>query len=216
MSTNTFTFAGFTAARWNLIQKGVKVTSFRWRQRDFEKLFFSSEDIVYCNDADGLFGALGHVHNAALGHVHNGALGNVHNGALDHVHNGALGHVHNGALGHVHNGALGHVHNGSLDHVHNGSLGHVHNGSLDHVHNGSLGHGHNGALGHVHNGALGHVHNPEDLRLFIDSMKVSLKAVLLHSGIIYPSLLLAYSVYMKKSHERTRTSFTCTDYDKYK
>jgi hypothetical protein len=127
-----------------------------------------------------------------------------------------LGHVHNGALGHVHDGALGHIHDGALRPVHDGALGHVHNGALGHVHNGALFHCHNGALGHVHNGALGHVHNPGDLRLFIDSSKVSLKAVLLHSGIIYPSFSLAYSVCMKNSHERTRTSPTCTDYDKYK
>jgi hypothetical protein len=73
-----------------------------------------------------------------------------------------------------------------------------------------------GALRHVHNVTMGHVHNPEDLRLFIDSSKVGLKAVLLHSGIIYPPFPLAYSVYMKKSHERTRTSLSCIDYDKYK
>jgi len=31
----------------------------------------SSEDVVYGNDVDGLFRALGHVHNGTLGHVHN-------------------------------------------------------------------------------------------------------------------------------------------------
>jgi hypothetical protein len=38
------------------------VTSLRRQQHDFEKFFLSSEDVVYCNDADGLFGALGHVY----------------------------------------------------------------------------------------------------------------------------------------------------------
>jgi hypothetical protein len=28
-----------------------------------KKLFLSSEDVVYFNNADGLLGALGHVHN---------------------------------------------------------------------------------------------------------------------------------------------------------
>jgi hypothetical protein len=45
----------------DLLEKGVKVTSFGRGQRGFEKYFLSSED-VYCNDADGLFGALCHVH----------------------------------------------------------------------------------------------------------------------------------------------------------
>ena len=40
-------------------------------------------------------------------------------------------------------------------------------------------------------GAVGHVHNPAEWRLFIDSTKVSLKAVLLRNGNIYPSVPLA-------------------------
>jgi hypothetical protein len=48
---------------WNLLESIVKVTSFRRRQSDFEKFFLSSKDVVYCNDADGLFGALSHVYN---------------------------------------------------------------------------------------------------------------------------------------------------------
>lgn len=46
---------------WGLLGEGVKVTSFGRGQYDFEKYFLSSEDVC-CNDADGLFGALGHVH----------------------------------------------------------------------------------------------------------------------------------------------------------
>ena len=38
------------------------VTSFRRRQREFDKFVLSSEYVVYCTDADGLFGALGHIH----------------------------------------------------------------------------------------------------------------------------------------------------------
>jgi hypothetical protein len=48
---------------WNLLEKGVKVISFKRLQRDFEKLFLSSKDVVYCNDANDLFGVLGHVYN---------------------------------------------------------------------------------------------------------------------------------------------------------
>jgi hypothetical protein len=48
--------------RWNLLGKGVYVTSITRRQREFETILLSSED-VYCNDADVLFGASGYVHN---------------------------------------------------------------------------------------------------------------------------------------------------------
>jgi hypothetical protein len=60
-------------------------------------------------------------------------------------------------------------------------------------------------------GALGYVHNPEEWWLFIDSAKPSLKAVLLHSGNIYPTVPLAYSVHMKKSRESTCTLLNCID-----
>ena len=50
-------------------------------------------------------------------------------------------------------------------------------------------------------GALGGVHNTEEWRLFIDLSKVSLKAMCLHNGNIYPSVPLAYSFHMKGSHE---------------
>jgi hypothetical protein len=46
---------------WDLLEKGVKVTSFGTGQCDFEKYFLSTEDVC-CNDADGLFGAMGRVH----------------------------------------------------------------------------------------------------------------------------------------------------------
>jgi hypothetical protein len=103
-----------------LLENGVKVTSFRRRQRDFEKFFLSSKDDVYCNDADGLFGA------------------------------------------------------------------------------------------------LGQVYNPEEWRIFTDSSKVSLKAVLLHNDNIYSPVPLAYSVHMKESQETMRTLLNCIDYDKFK
>jgi hypothetical protein len=48
----------------NLLEKSLKVTSFRRRHRDFEKFFSSSEDVVYCNYVEGLFGALGRVYNS--------------------------------------------------------------------------------------------------------------------------------------------------------
>ena len=39
--------------------------------------------------------------------------------------------------------------------------------------------------------AVGHQHDPTEWRLFIDSSKVSLKAVLLHKGNEFPSVPLA-------------------------
>jgi len=65
-------------------------------------------------------------------------------------------------------------------------------------------------------GASGRVHKPEARQLLIDISKVSLKAVLLHDDTVYPSVPLAYSVHMKESHERMRTSLNCIDYDRNK
>jgi hypothetical protein len=42
-------------------------------------------------------------------------------------------------------------------------------------------------------------HNPLDWRLFIDSSKLSLKAVLLHNGNTLPSIPIGHSVYNKES-----------------
>lgn len=48
---------------------------------------------------------------------------------------------------------------------------------------------------------LGVQHNPQQWRLFIDSSKTSLKAVLLHNGNAFPSVPLAYAVDMKETYE---------------
>lgn len=48
---------------------------------------------------------------------------------------------------------------------------------------------------------LGVQHNPQEWRLFIDSSKTSLKAVLLHNGNTFPSVPLAFTVNMKESYE---------------
>jgi hypothetical protein len=44
-------------------------------------------------------------------------------------------------------------------------------------------------------------HTPEQWTLFIDSHKVSLKAVLRQNGNNYPSLPLAHAVHVKGRHE---------------
>jgi len=48
---------------------------------------------------------------------------------------------------------------------------------------------------------LVHEHNPDQWRLFSDSPKVTLKAVLLHNGNRFPSVPLAHAANMKESYE---------------
>ena len=48
---------------------------------------------------------------------------------------------------------------------------------------------------------IGIVYSASDWRLFIDSSKQSLKAVLLYNGNVYPSIPIAHSVRMKKDRE---------------
>jgi len=56
----------------------------------------------------------------------------------------------------------------------------------------------------LHNRALGHQHDPTEWHLFIDSLNVSLKAVLLHKGNKSPSVPLAYATNMKESNENMK------------
>ncbi|ESO03076.1 hypothetical protein HELRODRAFT_173956 [Helobdella robusta] len=48
-------------------------------------------------------------------------------------------------------------------------------------------------------------YDPVDWRLFIDSSKVSLKAVLLHNGNVKPSIPVAHAVVMKETYESMKT-----------
>ncbi|KAI6646865.1 hypothetical protein LOD99_9134 [Oopsacas minuta] len=48
---------------------------------------------------------------------------------------------------------------------------------------------------------LGVQHEPSEWRLFINSSKYSLKAVLLHKGNVLPSIPIGHLVHMKESHE---------------
>jgi hypothetical protein len=63
--------------------------------------------------------------------------------------------------------------------------------------------------------ALGYNHNPQEWRLFIDSSKLSLKAVLLHIGNIYPSIPIGHAVHMKESYENLEFLIHQIDYNKY-
>ena len=51
--------------------------------------------------------------------------------------------------------------------------------------------------------------------LFVDSLNRSLKAVLLHNGSKYPSLLLAHSVVHKETYECVKLLLNMLKYDKY-
>ena len=58
-------------------------------------------------------------------------------------------------------------------------------------------------------------HNPLDWRLFIDSSKVSLKAVL-HNGNTLPSTPVGHSVHNKESYENMKILMETIDYNKFK
>ncbi|GBM20775.1 hypothetical protein AVEN_30025-1 [Araneus ventricosus] len=47
---------------WNLLEKETKVCSFRKRQQDFQDFFSRDGDVIFCNDVDSLFKALGLQH----------------------------------------------------------------------------------------------------------------------------------------------------------
>ena len=63
---------------------------------------------------------------------------------------------------------------------------------------------------------LGFAHKPDEWRLFIDSSKISLKAVLLHNGNKRPSIPLAHAVDMKETYESMSLILNAISYDTYK
>ena len=63
---------------------------------------------------------------------------------------------------------------------------------------------------------LGHEYNPDQWCLFIDSSKVSLKAVLLHNRNRFPSVPLAHAADMKESYESMKLLLGKIKYDKLK
>jgi hypothetical protein len=58
-------------------------------------------------------------------------------------------------------------------------------------------------------------HNPGEWRLFIDSSRLSLKAVLLHNGNKKPSIPLAFAAHMKESYDNMKFLLTMIQYEKY-
>jgi hypothetical protein len=59
-------------------------------------------------------------------------------------------------------------------------------------------------------------HNPLDWRLFIDSSKLSLKAVLLHNGNTLPSIPVGHSMHNKESYENMKILLEAINYVKFK
>ena len=62
---------------------------------------------------------------------------------------------------------------------------------------------------------LGCEHNSADWRLFIDSSKTSLKAVLLHNGNIKPSIPVGYSILRKETYNTMKILLDLLEYPKY-
>ena len=55
---------------------------------------------------------------------------------------------------------------------------------------------------------FGYSHRPEEWRLFINSSKVSLKAVLLHNENMLPSIPVGYAAHMKETYENMKNLYS--------
>jgi len=64
--------------------------------------------------------------------------------------------------------------------------------------------------------ALNMSHCSDELRLFIHSSKVSLKAVLLHNGNVLPSIPVAHAFGIKESDDSMKQLLQYKMYDTYK
>lgn len=63
---------------------------------------------------------------------------------------------------------------------------------------------------------LGLLYDTAHWRLFIDSSKRSLKAVLLHNSNKYASISIAHSVYLNESYENVQTILEAIEYEQHK
>ncbi|UYV82275.1 hypothetical protein LAZ67_21001540 [Cordylochernes scorpioides] len=63
--------------------------------------------------------------------------------------------------------------------------------------------------------ALGHDHDTKEWRLFIDSSKISMKAVLLHNGNKFPSVPIAHASNMKETYENMKLLLKKIEYERY-
>ncbi|XP_061419594.1 uncharacterized protein LOC133349820 isoform X1 [Lethenteron reissneri] len=64
--------------------------------------------------------------------------------------------------------------------------------------------------------ALNIVHDPNEWRLFIDSSKMSLKAVLLHNGNVLPSIPVGHAAHMKETYDNMKQFLRCINYDQHR
>ena len=62
---------------------------------------------------------------------------------------------------------------------------------------------------------IGIVYSAWDWRLFIDSSKLSLKAVLVQNGNVYPSIPIAHSVWMKEDRESVKILLELVRYNNH-
>ncbi|KAL4721288.1 hypothetical protein ACJJTC_014295 [Scirpophaga incertulas] len=62
---------------------------------------------------------------------------------------------------------------------------------------------------------LDHQHSPDEWRLFIDSSKTSLKAVLLHNGNQYPSIPVAHGAHFKETYDALKHLLNKIEYSKH-
>jgi hypothetical protein len=63
--------------------------------------------------------------------------------------------------------------------------------------------------------ALGQGHKTDEWRLFVDSLKHSLKAVLPHNGNKHPSIPIAYAVHRKETYENIKNLLDKINYNKH-
>jgi hypothetical protein len=63
--------------------------------------------------------------------------------------------------------------------------------------------------------ALGIKHDPQEWRLFIDSSKLCLRAVLLHNGNQHPSIPVEHAVHTKETYVNLKQMLNKLEYSKY-
>ena len=62
LSKNEAEIMAFRLKKRILLEKGVKISLYRNREKDLATYFSSQDTLIYCNDVDGLMRAIGHEH----------------------------------------------------------------------------------------------------------------------------------------------------------
>ena len=63
--------------------------------------------------------------------------------------------------------------------------------------------------------ALMIAHDPDEWRVFIDTSKTSLKAILLHNGNFLPSIPVGHAFHMKETYGNMKQLLRCIKYDQH-